>query len=166
METWKRIPSTDYSVSDLGRVASHKRGLFRVLKSRPDGCGYPQAGICSGGVSRNFLVHRLVALAFLGPPPTPAHQVNHKDGIPSNNCVGNLEWTTSGENTRHAFRVLGKHGPRGELNGAAALTETQVREIRARRAAGELLTSIAADYGISSKNVQHIAVRRSWAWLV
>ena len=51
-------------------------------------------------------VHRLVALAFLGSPPTPSHQVNHLDGDKTNNIPENLEWVTPRQNLLHAVDSL------------------------------------------------------------
>jgi len=50
---------------------------------------------------KNYFVHALVALAFLGPPPE-GMIVNHKDGHPDNNKVENLEYTTNKGNSQHA----------------------------------------------------------------
>jgi len=50
------------------------------------------------------MVHRLVAAAFLGPPPSMGHSiVNHKDLDKGNNSVENLEWTTPSENQLHFY---------------------------------------------------------------
>ena len=51
-----------------------------------------------------FYVHRLVAFAFLGPPPNElAWQVHHRDGNPSNNSLENLEYATASLNALHSF---------------------------------------------------------------
>lgn len=165
-EVWKEIPNTDYSVSDQGRVASRKFGKWRVMKRRRNSEGYMHAGLCGGsGKQRNVKIHVLVAEAFLGPRPTPHHQINHKNGARGDNRVENLEWCTPKENVRHRFDVLGQIGRRGERNNTAKLTETYVREIRVRVLAGEKRGSIAADYGIDQSSVSDIATGKSWGWL-
>ena len=84
-------------MSSLGRLES-TRGVITTPKPRQD-------GYCSVEIaSKSYRVHRLVAEAFLPPPPTPKHKcVNHKDGNPSNNHVSNLEWCTHSENNAHSF---------------------------------------------------------------
>ena len=52
------------------------------------------------------MVHRLVAAAFLGPPPDPTcWQVNHLDGDRGNNHIVNLQYVTHGENQQHSYAI-------------------------------------------------------------
>eukprot|EP00434_Breviolum_minutum_P003406 symbB.v1.2.002996.t1/scaffold159.1/size291531/15 len=62
--------------------------------------GYRRANL----FGRLFLVHRVVALTFIGPPPDPlAWQVHHKDGDPSNNKLKNLKYTTCSQNVKSSY---------------------------------------------------------------
>lgn len=63
--------------------------------------GYKSIRLHHYGMHRNFLVHRLVAKAFLPPRPKDKLEVNHKDLNPANNKWTNLEWVTNLENIRH-----------------------------------------------------------------
>lgn len=86
-------------VSSLGRITS-KHGILYFGHHRKK--GYRTTMISASSGNQLHLVHRLVAYAFLGPPPTPEHtQVNHKDGNKSNNAVENLVWVTPAENIQH-----------------------------------------------------------------
>lgn len=98
-----------------GKLGSYRYIKGRTLKAQPNAGGYLVVKLYrSSGterVKRTVQVHALVALAFLGKRPTGAHQVNHKDGIKTNNSVGNLEWVTPGQNISHSFKVLGRRLP-------------------------------------------------------
>lgn len=165
-EIWKEMPGTDYSVSSEGRIASRKQGKWRILKPHPSNQGYLQLTICMASGYRKLSVHRLVAAAFLGPQPTPKHNVNHKNGVRTDNRIDNLEWTTPSENQRHRFDVL-KHNntARGEAHGKVKLTELEVWGIRACLKAGESERHVAARYGVTHSAVRAIVIGRSWRWL-
>ena len=84
-------------VSSFGRIQT-RTGLVFTPKPHQDGYAVTQIA------STKYLVHRLVAEAFLPPPPTPKHvEVNHKDGDTTNNNVDNLEWCTKSENVQHSY---------------------------------------------------------------
>ena len=84
-------------VSSAGRLRSDLGYIFRGHQARS---GYCETQI----VGKKIFVHRLVARAFLGAPPSPKHsQVNHKDFNRGNNHVDNLEYVTPAQNARHAL---------------------------------------------------------------
>lgn len=128
--------------------------------------GYLTVSLFWDNVKHTRTVHKLVALAFLGTPPTPAHELNHLDGVRTNNRADNLAWVTSSENNRHRYDVLGTRAPRGVDHWRAKLTEDGVRDIRARAAAGESQQSIARRHGIAQQSVSDIIRGLYWGWLV
>jgi hypothetical protein len=158
---WREI-NPDYIVSSDGQVGSRRRGKLKILKPRRHN-GYLDLLIWTGsGPKRRRTVHQLVAEQFLGPKPTPRHQVNHKNGNRADNRDCNLEWVTPSQNKQHSYDVLGKKSPRGEASGQARLTEDNVREIRTRRAAGETISSISVVYGIGGSQISRITRRKAW----
>ena len=85
-----------WQVSSHGRCCS-TRGIISYGSLKAN--GYCAVHICN----TNLLVHRLVAFAFLGPPPhKTAWEVHHRDGDPANNRVENLEYVTRSQNMLHA----------------------------------------------------------------
>lgn len=165
-EHWKRIGETNYYVSNCGQVASVFREKWRVLKASRASHGYLQVGI--HGRARR--VHTVVAEEFLGPPPTPRHEVNHKDGDKSNNHADNLEWVTHQENIDHIFDVLGTRkrkmaGPKAR-SCAFKLTAGQVKTIMERLESGESQTAIANDMPVGQSHISRIARGRVVAWRV
>ena len=86
MEQVKDYPN--YSVNHLGEVFNNKTGrkLKHTVKK-----GYCLVYLYNEKGRKSFLIHRLVAKAFI-PNPNNLPEVNHKDENPLNNSVENLEW--------------------------------------------------------------------------
>lgn len=104
---WRNITIENYQhyeVSNTGLVKSpnyRMTGKPALLKGRVYE-GYTAINFKSAGCKqRTIQVHRLVALAFLGDPPTPDHQVDHIDHDRQNNHVSNLRWVTRQENCQN-----------------------------------------------------------------
>lgn len=104
---WKRIKGFEwrYSISEYGQIASIRRSLGkRLMKPRKKKNGYLEIKLSDSGKRHFFLIHRLVGLHFV-PNPNNLPEINHKDGNKENNHYSNLEWVTSSENQKHAFRL-------------------------------------------------------------
>ena len=91
-----------YAVSNLGRVQTRK-GVISWGHAHTS--GYRLVKIAGAPEQAVFCVHRLVAFAFHGPPPTPCHVVNHIDGNRQNNVASNLEYATHSQNRCHALQT-------------------------------------------------------------
>lgn len=102
---YKTIKENDnYLISNTGRVFSIISNRHLKLQNHNGKLPYKTVKILNKltGKYEHFLVHRLVAEAFIS-NPDKREQVNHKDGDPQNNDVYNLEWVTNRENTIHAY---------------------------------------------------------------
>lgn len=172
-EQWRPVDGwPNHEVSDLGRVrrVGAKGGVTpgKIIQAHPERGGYLRVLMRDAPRRKHVLVHRMVALAFLGHPPGQVgrgrldFQVNHKNGIKTDNRPDNLEWVTHLENKRHGVG-LGLFA-RGEDRASAKLTDEKIREIRARYAAGEVgAPTLGREYGVSTHYVQNIIRRRRWA---
>lgn len=93
-----------------GRVRKYKGKLLKpsktsARKNRKKSDSYCEVRITrEKNKSNNYLVHRLVALAFI-PNPENKPTVNHIDGVKYNNRVENLEWATYSEQEFHAHKI-------------------------------------------------------------
>lgn len=110
-EIWKDIKGYEnkYQISNYGRVKSllnvcwyneKKREKILTIKTTSH---YPHIRLMNKGIGKNYLIHRLVAEAFI-PNPKKLPQVNHKDENKCNNCVDNLEWCTNKYNVNYGKR--------------------------------------------------------------
>lgn len=152
-----------YQVSSIGRVkrlgGTGGARLDKILARSTNNMGYFYLALCANGKQRKFLVHRLVAMAFI-PNPENKAEVNHKQRPVKNCCVENLEWATPAENIRHATVVL-KY-KQGENNGFSVLKAHQIPAIRAACASGLTHAAVAKTYGVSPTTIRKIVHGAMW----
>jgi hypothetical protein len=156
----------NYFASEDGRVFSAARRTLRPLTQtlKDHGRdGYWSVRLSSNGVRREILVHKCIAITFLGPRPSSKHQVRHLDGDSWNNAASNLAWGTSREN--HADRIRHGRSGRGEANPSAVLTEEQVRQAFAMCARGESKASVARHFGVSEYPIFALFSGKTWKHL-
>ena len=103
-EYWKIIKGYEnYMISSLGRIKIinyRNTGKERIMKPQLKKNGYLDIGLNKNGIQKRFLIHRLVAEAFI-PNPDNLPQVNHKDENKLNNAVENLEWCDAKYNVNY-----------------------------------------------------------------
>ncbi len=102
MEQWKDIVGYEgkYQVSDLGNVRSlsfSRTGGCKPLKPSTIAAGYRTVILSINNIQRAFSVHKLVALAFLGPCPD-GYEIDHINRDKTDNNIENLRYATKREN--------------------------------------------------------------------
>jgi hypothetical protein len=171
-EIWKDIDGYIglYQVSNLGRIKSlarivnHSRsnGTYirteKILKAGDNNNGYPSVSLHKDGKRKLYLVHRLVAIAFIANPENKC-DVNHINGIKSDNNLSNLEWNTRRENIQHAYDTRLRIPVNGINHSSNKLTEQQVLEIRSSNLTHRELGKI---YDVSQTTISRIKNRHIW----
>ncbi len=171
-EIWRKVDEApEYSVSSFGRV--RRDDAFDRLGRRVPTAGRiirPRTAnrrtehlvvtLSSGGRRLDRLVHRLVADAFLGPPPEGCNFVCHVDGDATHNHAPNLYW---GNGTTNAHdRTMHGRTLRGSQVGGSKLTPEDVLAIRKARGSQR---QIGETFGVSQANIQSIRARKTWRHL-
>jgi hypothetical protein len=134
-----RIDRIDFEIHSNGDVFFQGRKICTKRSTR----GYQEVRLA---------LHRLVAHAFHGPPPSKKHVCHHKDRDPGNNEANNLEWITQKDNFhRRSFEHRKK------------LTDAQIYEIRKLKPKShETLSQMAKRFKISYPCATAVHDGRTW----
>jgi HNH endonuclease/NUMOD4 motif len=165
-ENWKPVPvrgfEPAYQVSDKTQVRRSAPGkatyVGRILKPHPNTKGYLTVTLYFAGKRKSCMVHKLVAVAFLGPCPV-GKEVNHLNGIKTDCRPSNLRYDTPGDNHRHAYQLWLK-----TPNATSKLTKDDVKVIRSL-AGKRTKVSIARQFHIHPWSVTRIILGMRWKYL-
>jgi len=161
VEVWKDIKDYEelYYVSNLGRVKNSK-GLIK--SNRPCTNGYLKTTLSKNGKKTTLLLHRLVANAFISNPNNYS-QVNHIDGVKTNNLVDNLEWCDQKYNMQHALKT--GLSPKGENSARAKHTEDQILQVIELYNKGYGRKEIIEITGVTFSVVKGVRAKKRWKHL-
>lgn len=123
--------------------------------------GYAKVSLCRDAIRKEYMVHRLVAMTFIGDPT--GMDVCHWDGDKLNNSLGNLRIDTRKGNMQDQIRM--DKTPRGEKCGSNKYTQELVTSLRNRIDSGESVLKISREFSIPVSTLYGIKYRRIWAWL-
>lgn len=164
------------------RSSKHGKWLKQIpsTKKRCNGTKYSLLSIhlFKDKKGKSFLVHRIVAEAFLSNPKNKP-QINHKDGNPLNNHVDNLEWTDFFENMQHAQKngllnqftdkQIAARSKNGKLNWAIAakshckFTTEEAKQIKELwEESKRSFALIGREFGVSPKTIANICYDKTY----
>lgn len=145
-EIWKDIEGFEgyYQISNLGRVKSfcqptqYRKPKEHILKPSISNTGYCQVTLYKDTKRKKFLVHRLVAFAFV-PNPNDYPHINHKDENKLNNSAENLEWCTALYNNRYGTAKIRSIETRRKPVEQLTLDGTSIAKYYSIKVASDLL---------------------------
>lgn len=171
----KDIPEYEqlYAITSAGRVWAYSRSV----KSRPGvephirlghwmklylhPKGYYQVLLNKNQQQKCFWVHRLVANTYIAPVDGKLY-INHKNGVKTDNSVGNLEWCTHQENLRHALKTGLRKIPLGQKHGNSTISDEDVKTMRELWKTGKYLQrEIGEMFGTTQSVVSNIVKMKS-----
>lgn len=162
-EIWKDIEDYEgyYQISNFGRVRNRYK---KLIKANISSVGYPWVCLQKDYSRKWKTIHRLISLHFI-PNPDNLPQVNHKNGIKTDNRVENLEWCTVSYNSHHAYDTGLKMSSKGESHGMVKLSENNVKEIRKLLNNGLSCIKIAKIFEVTRQTIGNIKRGSNWGHL-
>ena len=131
----------------------------REIKQSLNHKGYPHVSLRVNGKPHTKTVHRIVAELYL-PNPNSLTDVDHIDGVKTNNHVSNLRWLSHGDNIKHSYN-LGNRSARGEGNARCVISEEEATQICSLLQGGKTAAQLR-DVGYPYQIVRAIKRRQTW----
>ncbi len=171
-EEWKDVSGYEglYQISNKGRVKSLSRAvkypdgsvhIFKEKMLKPGlSRGYYLVPLMKNKIPSTVSIHRLIAKVFVSNPENKP-QVNHKNGVKTDNRIENLEWVTNKENVQHAVDTGLKISVKGQDVGLSKLTDRIVLSIFNMKEECRL-SEIAHLLNIPPQTVSDIIKGKTW----
>ncbi len=153
-------------IKEHPRYEISREGIIRNIKTMAiksqyiSSTGYYMISISYNNKSKPQRVHRLLAHTFI-PNPDKKPEINHINGIKTDNDLSNLEWCTHTENVRHAFKI-GLVNNTGIRNGRAKLNPGKVGEIKQLLNDNLSQYKIAKMFNVSRSCILKIHLGKTW----
>ncbi|SMD67738.1 NUMOD4 motif protein [Bacillus mobilis] len=164
-----------YEITEDGRVFRKERTvktkkqdgsvyyqkLKRMELSQSTASGYSTVSLTRNKYPKPTLVHRLVAKTFI-PNPENKPQVNHINGVKTDNRVENLEWVTPKENIDHAEENNLRKHYKGTEHANSKLNDEDIRKMRNMFDNGVSQTEISKIFNVGITTIWGIVHRKRW----
>lgn len=181
-EKWRPVPlpgfEDAYSVSNLGHtrreIARTSGRIGSPAPSQLNRYGYVLLHLRHRGQFKAITLHRLVAMAFLGPVPD-GRTIDHINGVKTDNRAANLRFLTPASQMTEAKRLgllpngashWSRQKPervlRGSHHGRATVTEAVVTAIRELHKTGAGYRRLMEAFGLPKYLVAQIVTRQTW----
>jgi hypothetical protein len=141
-------------VSNTGLVIN-KYGL--VIKGFTDKCGYKEATIYFNGKQKTILVHRLVLETFTPTNQMDSLDVNHINGVKTDNKLSNLEWCTRSQNIIHSYKNYLQDNVTNQYGNFSIISESDIEYVKNNLWRTFITQKILGDYfSLTKKQIQDI----------
>ena len=151
----------NYVINSDGTIMNTTTG--RYLKPEINAKGYARVTLSAFGITKRYMLHRLVAELYVEGRTTERNVVNHKDCNPLNNKSTNLEWVTHQENVDHA--VLHNRYRIGEKHVNSVYTNETIRAIYYSYKRGMSRKDIMIKFGVPKSLCDDVLYKKHWLFI-